>query len=299
MKVLVTGGSGLVGKAIQELRPEWVYVNSTKYGSLTDVNNVCKMFESVKPDAVVHLAANVGGLFKNMNKRLEMFEDNVRMNTNVLSEAAKSGTKRVVTMLSTCIFPDGLEESLTPESLHKGPPHFSNEGYAYAKRISEVHARIIRETTDTWVTCLVPTNVYGPHDNFSIEDGHVVPALIHKAALAKQDGTRLQVRGTGVAQRQFIHSSDLARIVVWAVDSDDNPPPMIVCCSEKEYTIGHVAKVIADATGVDLEFISGADGQMRKTALPGPGAFPEPQVTLEEGLKSAVQWFSSSQTTRK
>ena len=299
MKVLVTGGSGLVGKAIQDLRPGWVYVNSSTYGSLTDITNVRKMFEDVRPDVVVHLAANVGGIFKNMNKRLEMFEDNVQMNTNVLSEAVKSGTKRVVTMLSTCIFPDGLEELLTPASLHRGPPHFSNEGYAYAKRISEVHARIIRETTDTWVTCLVPTNIYGPYDNFSLEDGHVVPALIHSAVLAKENGTRLQVRGTGASKRQFIHSSDLARIVLWTVESLDNPPPIIICCSQKEYTISHIAKVIADAVGVDLEFIPGEDGQMRKTAFPGPGGFPEPQVELEEGLISLVQWFNSNKMLRK
>jgi GDP-L-fucose synthase len=297
MRVIVTGGSGLVGSALREIRPDWTYIDSRTYGSLTEIDNVKEMFKG-RPDVVIHLAANVGGLFKNMNKRLEMFEDNIRMNTNVLSEAAKNGTRRVVTMLSTCIFPDGLVEALTPEALHKGPPHFSNEGYAYAKRVSEVHARIINETTGTRVTCLVPTNVYGPHDNFSLEDGHVVPALIHKAHIAKKNGERLQVRGTGVAKRQFIHSSDLARIIAWAAESPEDPPPMIVCCAEEEYTIGHVAKVIAEATGVDIEFVPGADGQMRKTAVPGPGDFPPTQVSLEVGLKSTVEWFRSAQTHR-
>ena len=133
MKVLVTGGTGLVGSAVRELHPEWTYVSSNTYGSLTEITNVRRMFDMENPDVVVHLAANVGGLFKNMNKRLEMFEDNVLINTHVLSEAAKRGTSRVISMLSTCIFPDGLEDPLTPDALHKGPPHFSNEGYAYAK----------------------------------------------------------------------------------------------------------------------------------------------------------------------
>jgi GDP-L-fucose synthase len=292
MRVLVTGGSGLVGSAIRSLRPDWIYVSSSTYGSLTYLENVKRMFEEVQPDAVIHLAANVGGLFKNMNKRLEMFEDNVRINTNVLSEASARGVKRVINMLSTCVFPDGLETSLTPAALHGGPPHPSNEGYAYAKRISEVHSRIIRETTPTWVTCLVPTNIYGPNDNFSLEDGHVVPSLIHKASLAKQAGTRLHVKGTGVALRQFIFSKDLANIIVWSVESPDHPPPMIVCASEKEYTIREVSEIIAKINGIELEFIGGPDGQMRKKAVPGPGDFPEPSVSLEDGLRTTVEWFN-------
>ena len=296
MIVLVTGGSGLVGSALKEIRPEWIYVSSKTYGSLTSLENVKRMFEEEKPDAVIHLAANVGGLFKNMNKRLEMFEDNVRINTNVLSEAEKQGVKRVINILSTCIFPDGLEEPLTPEALHMGPPHSSNEGYAYAKRISEVHSRIIRETTDTWVTCLVPTNVYGPHDNFSLEDGHVVPSLIHRAALAKKDGVKLQVKGTGMAFRQFIFSGDLAKIIVWAVESPDTPPPIVVCCQDTEHSIRDVAHTIAKINGIELEFIGGPDGQIRKKAVPGPGDFPKPSVSLEEGLLTTIEWFNKDFT---
>jgi len=298
MRVLVTGGSGLVGSAVRDLRPDWTYASSSTYGSLTNSENVRRMYEDVRPDIVVHLAANVGGLFKNLNQKLKMFEDNVNMNTNVLSEAHKTGVKRVLNILSTCIFPDGIQEPLTPDVLHMGQPHPSSEGYAHGKRISEIHSRIIRETTNTWVTCITPTNVYGPHDNFSLDDGHVVPALIHKARIAKQTGTRLQVKGTGKALRQFIHSSDLARIIIWAVESPENPPPMVVCCTDEEYTIGHVAKVIAEATGVDMEFVPGSDGQMRKTAVPGPGNFPAPQVSLEDGLIETVKWFNSSAIKR-
>jgi GDP-L-fucose synthase len=292
MRVLVTGGTGLVGSALREIRPDWIYVNSKTYGSLTSLENVKKMFDDVNPDVVIHLAANVGGLFKNMNKRLEMFEDNVRINTNVLSEAAARGVKRVINMLSTCIFPDGLAEPLSPEALHLGPPHPSNEGYAHAKRISEVHSRIIRETTKTWVTCLIPTNIYGPHDNFSLEDGHVVPSLIHRAALAKKSGTSLQVKGTGVALRQFIFSEDLAKIIVWAVELTEDPPPMIVCASEKEYSIREVAEIVAVNNHIELEFIGGPDGQTRKKAVPGPGSIPIPTMPLHEGLRRTIEWFN-------
>jgi GDP-L-fucose synthase len=242
-------------------------------------------------DAVIHLAANVGGLFKNMNKRTEMYEDNILMNTHVVSQAAKHKVPRVLTMLSTCIFPDGLKE-LRPSDLHTGPPHPSNEGYAYAKRVCEVHSRIIRETTDTWTTCIIPTNIYGPNDNFSIEDGHVVPALIHKAWLAKKNNEPLKLFGTGKAKRQFIHSRDIARIIVWAVELAENPPPEIVCAHGNEVSIGEVAQLIADATGCPgLEYIGGPDGQMNKKAIPGPGDFPVPVVSLEDGIRETVEWF--------
>jgi GDP-L-fucose synthase len=298
MKVLVTGGSGLVGSAIKELRPDWIYVGSKEFGSLVSESNVCKMFDSVgQLDAVVHLAANVGGLFKNMNKRLEMYEDNIFMNTHVLSQAVKHNVPRVLTMLSTCVFPDGLKE-LRACDLHKGPPHPSNEGYAHAKRICEVHSRIVRETTNTWTTCIIPTNIYGPNDNFSLEDGHVVPALIHKAWLAKKNGEPLKVFGTGKAMRQFIHSRDIARIIVWAVELSENPPPEIVCTHWKEVSIGEVAQMIADATGCSgIEYIGGPDGQMNKKAIPGPGNFPVPNTLLEDGIRETVEWFDRVKMT--
>jgi GDP-L-fucose synthase len=292
MKVLVTGGSGLVGSAIKEVRPDWVYVGSNEFGSLVNEDNVRKMFDSVgQVDAVIHLAANVGGLLKNMNKRLDMYEDNILMNTHVLSHAVKNKVPRVLSMLSTCVFPDGLKE-LRPSDLHTGPPHPSNEGYAYAKRVCEVHSRIIRETTATWTTCIIPTNIYGPNDNFSIEDGHVVPALIHKAWLAKKKNEPLKLFGTGKAKRQFIHSRDIARIIVWAVELSENPPPEIVCAHGDEVSIGEVAQLIADASGCPgLEYIGGPDGQMNKKAIPGPGDFPTPSVSLEDGIRETVGWF--------
>ena len=140
MKVIVTGGSGLVGKAIQKLRPNWVFLSSTDY-DLRDPQEALRCVTDHNPEYVIHLAANVGGLFKNFNSNLEMYVDNVYINTNVLNACYRCNVKKVLSCLSTCIFPefipgpdsaDGSDGSkpITLDKLHFGPPHQSNRGYA-------------------------------------------------------------------------------------------------------------------------------------------------------------------------
>jgi GDP-L-fucose synthase len=299
MKILVTGGSGLVGSALKNMHPEWIYVNSITYGSLTDISNVVKMFDDVGDvDGVVHLAANVGGILKNMNKPVEMFEDNIFMNLNILREARRRKIPHVINLLSTCIFPNDIVYPISPNDLHNGPPHPSNDGYSHAKRAAEVYSRIISANTSTRVTNIIPTNIYGPYDNFSLDDGHVIPALIHRAYLSKQMGKPLKVKGSGTPMRQFIYSDDVARTIAWAVESKDPPPSSFICCTDEEYSISYVANIIANKMGISVEFVDGPDGQMRKTATPGPGAFPRPCVTIEEGIERTINWFTSSGNKR-
>jgi GDP-L-fucose synthase len=138
MVLLVTGGSGLVGHALQTLTfgEETIFLDS-KRCDLTNFSDTMKLFEEIRPDRVIHLAACVGGLFKNMTQKVRMLEDNLAINTNVLKCSKLCGVKRLVACLSTCIFPDKVTYPITVEDLHGGPPHDSNSGYAYAKRILE------------------------------------------------------------------------------------------------------------------------------------------------------------------
>jgi GDP-L-fucose synthase len=287
MKVLVTGGSGLCGKALQRIRPNWIYVDSKKYGTLTKLENVQKMFADTKPDVVVHLAANVGGILKNMNNKLCMYEDNILINTFVLGEAARSNVFKIVNILSTCIFPNDPNIELTPDVMHSGPPHPSNEGYAYAKRMSYFHSQIL----PTKVVNLIPTNLYGPHDNFSLESSHVIPALIRKAS----EG-RLEVMGTGKALRQFLHIDDFARVIAWAVEESEANPKGIICSPESECSIKTIAELIGKEFGLNPVFVDGPDGQMRKYAV--PGEFPRPVIDIKEGLASTIKWFNDQKAFR-
>lgn len=195
--VLVTGGSGLVGKAIERVVTEsanpnetW-YFASSKDGDLRDKESTRNIFLRVQPTHVIHLAAMVGGLFKNLRYKVEFYRENVLINDNVMECCREFKVKKLVSCLSTCIFPDKTSYPIDETMVHDGPPHTSNEGYAYAKRMIDVMNRCYNEEYGCNFTSIIPTNIYGPHDNYSIEDGHVIPGLIHKCYLAKKNGNKL------------------------------------------------------------------------------------------------------------
>lgn len=300
MKVLVTGGSGLVGNALRKVAPEWIYPSSSEM-NLLDTNSVTAYMEKNKPDVVVHLAAKVGGLYRNMNDNEGMFVDNLMMNTNIITASENVGVQRFIGILSTCIFPDEIWYPLTENQIHMGPPHPSNEGYAYAKRTMEIHLRLSKMNT----TCLVPTNLFGPHDNFNIEQAHVIPALIHKCYLAKRDNTPFMVAGSGSALRQFLYSGDLARIITHFVDVHDPkiPHDTFICSpdEEDEVSIEQMARKIArnmgyeHRTGFDL---TQPEGQRRKPAANGQLKFTMGGFAFsdfDEKLKETIEWFKAQQ----
>jgi len=301
MKVLVTGGTGLVGTAIKSIQPDWVYLSS-KDCDLNDFNSVQTLLQKINPDVIIHLAANVGGLFKNASKRLEMFNSNLLLNYNLLENAYRLNIKRVICCLSTCIFPDGLNRVLTENDLHLGEPHISNYGYAYAKRMMEVQCRLYNETPGYNYQCIIPTNIYGPHDNFNLNDSHVIPGLIHKAYLhsTEMNDGPFVILGTGLPKRQFIYSHDLANIIVRLV-LENITEPLLICSTPVRYerTILDIAKLIGNLLHIQNVIpaereIGNNDGQQIKTATPDRLLTLMPDVTftpIEVGLEKTVYWF--------
>lgn len=310
---MVTGGSGLVGKAIEAVVARdprqdetWVFLSS-KDADLTKLESTRAVFDRVKPTHVIHLAAKVGGLFKNMKYRVEMWKDNVDMNNNVMECCKDFKVQKLVSCLSTCIFPDKTTYPIDETMLHNGPPHCSNEGYAYAKRMIDVLNRSYREEYGCNFTSVIPTNIYGAHDNYNLEDSHVIPGLIHKFYNAKRDGTNMTVMGTGKPLRQFIFSEDLASLMIWTLREYTESEPIILSVSESdEVSIADVVRMIAEAMEFKGEIIfdvTKADGQFKKTAnnaklmkyLPGYKF-----IDMKEGIKRSVDWFVSNyETARK
>jgi GDP-L-fucose synthase len=317
--VLVTGGSGLIGKAIKEIKSQddhgfkWVFLSSHD-ADLRREDQTTAVFQHYRPKFVIHLAARVGGLYRNMAEKVRMYEDNMAINSNVIRACDQFKVSKTVLCLSTCVFPDkpplrpeGARYPFDETALHQGPPHPSNEGYAYAKRMMEVQARLYNEKNTCQAdgpqfACVTPTNVYGPHDNFHLEDSHVIPGLIHRCYLAKRYDTEFVVRGTGSALRQFIHSRDLARrmvMVLFEVPPKAMPNGMIIAPFQ-EHSIREIVELIADATGLPREKIryddSYGDGQHKKTA---DNTLMRSQLNgdftpLKEGITETVKWFSEN-----
>ena len=146
-KLLITGGSGLVGRAINAIKDKYIkhdiefIFSSSSECDLTNYQQTDNYFNKIRPDYVIHLAANVGGLFKNMNNKVKMLEKNVLINYNVLNCCHKYNVSKVISCLSTCIFPDKIEYPIKEDDLHKGPPHSSNDAYSYAKRLLDIHSK--------------------------------------------------------------------------------------------------------------------------------------------------------------
>jgi GDP-L-fucose synthase len=296
--ILLTGSYGLVG---QSIHADNIIRLSSKDVDLRDFIQVCRLFEN-HPEitGVIHLAANVGGLFKNMREPVEMFEDNVLMNLNVLRAAHKYNVNRVLCCLSTCIFPDKPPDyPITPEMLHYGPPHESNEAYAYAKRVMEVHCRTYQREYNREYFCVIPTNIYGPNDNFSLKNGHVIPSLINRCYLAKKAGEDFVIAGDGTPLRQFIFSEDVGKMIIKCYENPQKNP-VVLCPPEAEYTISHVANCIAKAmkfTGNIVYDKSRPNGQHKKTARASD--LLESYTSLEEGIQKTVDWFIEKNSGNK
>jgi GDP-L-fucose synthase len=303
-RLLVTGANGLVGS---QFTGELIAITS-KVSDLRDKKTVDSIIDfytdkdrqkEYAVDRIIHCAAKVGGVGGNMNYKGEFFYDNIMINTNVIESARQHGIKKLVAFLSTCVFPDNVEYPLTESKIHLGPPHFSNDAYAYAKRMAEIQIRAYREQYGLNYTSVIPTNIYGPNDNFNIENGHVIPSLIHKCYLARENNTDLIIWGSGEPLREFIYSKDVAELALWVLDNYDEPEPIILSTSEEisiKDVVGVIVKamnfkgnVIFDKTKPDGQFRKPSDNSKLVSYLPDFKFTP-----FDVGIKETVEWFEKN-----
>merc|ERR1712147_391274 len=298
-----TGGSGLVGHGIkaaweQEKRDdEEFFWMSSKDANLCDKESTRKLFEKVKPTHVIHLAAKVGGLYGNMKANLDFLKINLALNEVVLSLSHEFGVQKVISCLSTCIFPDKTTYPIDETMVHNGPPHTSNYGYSYAKRMIDVMNKGYNQQYGCKFTSVIPTNVFGPHDNFNLEESHVIPGLVHKLHTCTTQNKPFTVWGTGKARRQFIYSVDLARLFLWVMREYEETEPIILSVSEAEEIS---IKEAAEAYGFTGEWIydtTRSDGQFKKTACNDKlrKYLPDFKFTpFDEAIKETCDWFSKT-----
>jgi GDP-L-fucose synthase len=290
-KLLVTGGNGLVGSEIN---------CDIKVGREFDLRNSLesdKLIETYKPTHLIHCAGKVAGLGGNMNYMGEYFYDNLMINTNIIESCRKNNVDKLLVFSSTCVFPDNVEYPLTEDKIHLGPPHITNYGYAYAKRMADIQIRAYNQQYNTKYFSVIPCNMYGPNDNYNIENSHVIPSLIHKVYLAKKNNTDVSVWGSGKSLREFIYSKDVANISEKLIDiyNDDKP---IIISNSNEVSIEEIMVTICDIFNFKNNIIfdtSKPEGQFRK---PSDNTYLKSIIgdyeftSLRKGLEETIEYFN-------
>ena len=266
-KILVTGGTGLIGKYLQKEMPNATYVGSSDY-NLTKNDQVIKMFQEIKPNIVIHLAALVGGVHHNIEEPVKYFEENVLMNTFVLKESYKFNVKRFTGILSSCIYPDKISSyPIKEDQLIEGAPHQDLFSYSYAKRCLAIQVDMYNKKYKTNYNYLIPCNLYGEFDKFDQIRGHFVGALIHKIIIAKKSKLNsIELFGDGRPLRQFMHARDVAKVISNMIE-EDRYLNMNVATNEN-YSVDKIAKIalkVCDAEHLEIKYNSDRpNGQMRK-----------------------------------
>jgi len=269
MTVLVTGGSGMVGRHLQDIAPDYIYLSSADC-DLTSYKEVDLLMKKYQPTAVIHLAAKVGGILQNMKFPADFYDLNIAMNTNVLKAARDNKVNKFLSILSTCMYPNVVETyPLTEEDVHKGPPAQANFSYAYTKRCMAVQIDAYNQQLGCDYNYLIPCNLYGEYDNFDDSDKmHFVTALINKIITAENNNEKsITLFGSGTPLRQFMYSGDLAKVIKLVMDNDIKES-FNVAPTNQNYSIDQMARMTLDALNKKdwtIEYDSTKpDGQFRK-----------------------------------
>ena len=294
MKILVTGGNGLVGKHLQDILPDAIYVSS-KDCDLTQNYEVHRLMYKEKPDVVIHLAARVGGILDNINYPVDYLEENIMINTNVLRKCHQFGVERVISILSTCIYPDVVDTyPLKEEILFNGPPPPDNFAYAMSKRCMATQIDSYKKQYNKQWSYLIPCNLYGEHDKYEEHHSHFVSALIKKIHEAKDS---VEIWGTGKPLRQFMYAGDLVRVIKYMIDNDvvDN----FNVAPDYVHSIEEITKIGMESCGKgDLNIVydnTKPDGQYRKDVDSSKliSVMKDFKFTsLEEGIRRVYDNFS-------
>jgi GDP-L-fucose synthase len=302
MRLYVAGINGMVGSAVNleaKTQRHEVIGRSSNELDLTNRQAVFMELEKTQPDALIIAAAMVGGIGANARLPVDFLSINLQIQTNLLDAAHTSGVSRVLFLGSSCIYPKLAAQPITESALLSGELEPTNEPYAIAKiaglKLVEAYRR---QFGHKWISAM-PTNLYGPRDNFNLDSAHVLPALIHRFHLAHLAGkNKVVIWGDGTPLREFLHVQDLARACLVLLEKYDEPVAINVG-SGQEITIGQLASLVAKVIGFRGEISFDTDrpnGTPRKlldnSKISNLGWKPE--INLEEGITSTYDWFVKS-----
>lgn len=301
MRILVTGAKGLIGSnyVTKSGYIENIIPISRSDCDLESYRSVCKIFEKYKPTHVLHLAALVGGIGANSSQKLRFYEVNQCINFNVVRASIFYGVEHFIAAGTGCAYPKKLEgQILSEKDFLEGPPEPTNDAYAYAKRSMLTHLQAAAESTKMKYTYFLPSNIYGPHDNFHPEHSHVIPGLIRRMDL--NTGDRFRIWGTGKALRDFLYIDDLVSALDTIVSR--KLTGVVNIASGSQHSILHVATLIKEILGVKAQFefdTNKPDGQLTRIMdVSKLKQFWTPMVDLDDGLSLTISWYKTSKKVR-
>jgi GDP-L-fucose synthase len=296
--ILVTGGTGLVGTALKKYIPDGFFLSS-KDCDLTSYEETRLIFTKYNPEYVIHLAAKVGGVKANIERAGEFYRDNILINTNVLECARVSKVKKLVSILSTCIYPANVSYPYTEDQIHSGPPFDDHFGYAYAKRMMDIQSRAYRKQWDCNFVTVVSNNLFGEHDNFDLDNGHVLPSLIRKIYEGKKFNTPVTVWGNGASYREFTYAEDFAKALLLVLEKYNDKLPLNIGNTE-EYSISTIVEklcTIFNYSGT-INYTFNLLGQHRKPSsnkrLFDLGWKKDDYSNFDKTLTKTCTWFSEN-----
>jgi GDP-L-fucose synthase len=297
----VTGGRGFLGRRVvallEDKRPAALHVFSSRDYDLTRQADVARLYRDQHPTVVIHLAARVGGIGANRANPGRFFYDNAIMGIELMEQARRAGIEKFVQLGTVCAYPKFASAPFTEGAIWDGYPEETNAPYGIAKKALLVQAQAYRTQYGLNAIFLIPTNLYGPGDNFDLDSSHVIPALIRKCVEARtQNSPTVTVWGTGRPTREFLYVDDAARAIVLATEAYDSPEPVNVGSGE-EISIRELVDRIVAETGYRGQVVwdaSKPDGQPRRkldVSRARQGFGFEAAVPFAEGLRRTVEWY--------
>lgn len=301
--VYVAGHRGLVGSAVWRHLEREGFTNlagqSSKELDLRDRDATFEYFAKTRPDTVILAAAKVGGIMANATAPAEFLSDNVRIQVNALDAAHEFGVRRLLFLGSSCIYPKLAPQPIREDSLLTGPLEPTNDAYAIAKIAGVMQVQGMRRQYGVPYISAMPTNLYGPNDNFDLKTSHVLPAMIRRFHEAKQaNAETVTLWGTGTPRREFLHVDDLARACLFLLENYDDPAPINVGVGA-DLPIKELAELVAELVGYEGTLAwdtSKPDGTPRKlldvSRLHDLGW--QAEIPLRQGIRETYEWFTAS-----